>query len=115
MKKVARQQALKNLLERCQMSAARTVAGLFKKEDEPGYNRDAEASWKDMRGVTRAALILTQGVMAAERAKVQSDAPRVFGVVVVPQRIDDRKHWEQLAADAGKPRAIEAAVVEVKK
>lgn len=104
----AREARLAEVVERAQLAAARTVRGLFRKPDEPGYNPDAASTWKDCRTVTRAALILTQGVMAAERAKQAAQtAPASFNLVIMPSQIESAKDWEAFAQQ----QVIEAAVV----
>ncbi len=110
-----REERLAAIVQSAQLAAVRTVRGLFRQPGAPGYNHDAGATWKECRTVTRAALILTQGVMAAERAKsAAAAAPASFNVVVLPQQIDSAKDWaafaRQKAAQAARP-ALEAAVV----
>lgn len=107
-------------IQRAQLSAALRVRGLFLKEGEPGYNPDATGNWQDCSMRTRAALILVQGQLAAERAKQQAATPKVFGLVMMQQRVEDAGQWEQMAADVSRGQAIEAvatptpAVEEVK-
>jgi hypothetical protein len=104
--KLSKDERLRRLLQQTQLDAIRSVAGLFKQAGEPGYNVDAEKSWRELRGVTRAALELTKGAMAQERARTNAAAgPKQLGVVVVAPRIESAKQWEELAAqvDAGKP------------
>lgn len=109
-----RVEKLRNEVQRAQLEAISKVRGLFKQAGEEGYNPDADATWKDCTVRTRAALALTQGTMAAERAKTAADAAPRLGVVVVPMQITDAKTWEArkeiLAGTA--PKVIEAQVVE---
>lgn len=103
-----REERLARDVQRAQVAAVRTVRGLFLKPGDPGYNRDASETWKDCRTVTRAALILTQGVMAAERAKqAAAAAPAAFNLVVMAPQIESAKDWEAFAASVDRP-AIEA-------
>ena len=100
------------------LKAARSVRGLFLRPGDPGYNPDADVPWNQLSGRTRAALILTQGAMAAERAKMQAEsAPTVLGMIVMPAQLSDPNEWEKSAArlaEARKQHAIEAQVVEAK-
>jgi hypothetical protein len=90
-----------------QLAAARTVAGLFADPEtpagdpNPAYNEDAHMSWKFASTRTRAALILTQGAMAAERAKRQGATTQVFGMVLMQPRVDSHDEWERMAAAGG--------------
>lgn len=97
---------MKRILDDVQLGAVRTVGGLLAKPGDENYNPDADKTWKEATVRTRAALILTQGSMAAERAKTQAQAgPRTLGVVVVAPRVESAAKWEELAAavDAGRP------------
>ena len=108
---------LKRVVLGAQLSAAKKVAGLFKPSNDPEYNTDASATWNECSVATRAAIELTKGTMALERAKAANGGGdgtvRVFGIAVVPARIADRKDWEKLASEAERP-AIEAVVVDDK-
>jgi len=108
---------LKRVVLGAQLSAAKKVAGLFKPDGDPERNPDASATWNECSVATRAAIELTKGTMALERAKAANGGAdgtmRVFGIAVVPARIADRKDWERLAQEAERP-AIEAQVVEKK-
>jgi hypothetical protein len=95
-----------------QLAAARTVAGLFADPETPAgdpnpdYNDDAEMPWKLASTRTRAALILTQGAMAAERAKRQRATTQVFGMVLMQPRVDSHDEWERMAAAAAAPGKV---------
>ena len=112
-----RSERLKRVVLGAQLSAAKRVAGLFLDEKDASRNPDAAKTWNECSVATRAAIELTKGTMALERAKAANggaDGPmRVFGIAVVPARIADRKDWERLAQEAERP-AIEAQVVEKK-
>lgn len=100
-----------------QLAAARVVQGLFEEPEtaagdpNPAYNDDAETPWKQATTRTRAALILTQGAMAAERARSTAPTAQVFGMVLMQPRVEDAGAWERMArgvADAPAPKVIEA-------
>lgn len=57
---------------------------------------------------TRAALILVQGQLAADRAKQQAATPKVFGMVLMQGVVPDHGQWEQMAAQVSRGQAIEA-------
>ena len=99
----------------CELQAARTVRGLFKQPGEDGYNADEAKPWKEVSGRTRAALILTQGTMAGQRAQTMSQAPVQLGVIFMEKRLADtpqnRIDWEAEARALNDARAIEAVAV----
>jgi len=66
-----------------------------------------DASETKLTGQTKAALVLVQGAMAAQRAEKQGGETRMFGVVVLQDRVEDHQAWEQMAASVQRP-AIEA-------
>lgn len=84
------------------LDAARSVRGLFRKSDHPEYNEDAERTWHECSVRTRAAIELTKGTMAAERARQQSEAPRAFGIVFMTPKITNEQDWEKFAKSGGK-------------
>lgn len=71
---------------------------------------EGDVDWAKNSTRTRVSLALAQASLAAERAKTMSEAPRVFGMVLMQARIEDPKQWEEMAA-ATDTRVIEAAVV----
>lgn len=95
-------------IQKAQWTAVGRVRGLFRKPGEPGYNPDAANNWQDCSMQTRAALILTQGALAAERAKQQADAPKVFGMVLMQPRLSDHGEWERMASAVSEGKVIEA-------
>ena len=95
-------------IQRAQLTAAVRVRGLFSKPGTLGYNPDAERNWQDCSMQTRAALILVQGQLAAERAKQQAATPKVFGMVLMTPRLDDPRQWEAMAAEVSRGPVIEA-------
>jgi hypothetical protein len=111
-----KEERLAQLLRRVEAKGVRKVAGLFKNPGEPGYNPDAEVPWKDSTTATRAALLLTQGVMAAERMKnAGNGAAAVFGVVMMQPKIESASEWETFAKQVhsqSQQAAIEAVVIE---
>lgn len=98
-------------IQRAQWSAVAKVRGLFVDEKAPGYNPDATANWQDCSMRTRAALILTQGALATERAKQQAATPKVFGMILMQQKIPDHAEWERMATAVSEGRVIEAEAV----
>lgn len=93
-----------------QLSAAAHVRSVVR-----GEHPDAHVPWLEVTGRTRAALMLAQGSMAAERAQVMSEAPRELGVIVVHRRLEDtpqnRVSWEADAKTLGEERALEAVPI----
>ena len=100
-KKVAK---LRRIVLGSQLSAAKVVAKVVS-----GEHPDSSVPWKEASTQTRAALLLTQGTMAAQRAETMAEAPRAFGVVFMPPRIEGARDWE-----AARPM-IEATVVPARK
>lgn len=104
---------LGKILLNTQLAAARVVQQVIS-----GEHPDAHVPWKEASAQTRAAMLLAQASMAAERAKTISDAPRSFGVVVVSGRLEDTKdgrgEWELRAAKLKEQRSIEAIATPVK-
>lgn len=115
-----KEERLAREIQRAQLTAALKVRGLFLDPTEPGFNPDALLNWQDCSMRTRAALILVQGQLAADRAKQQAATPKVFGMVLMQQRVEDPGQWERMAAEVSRGQAIEAvatpapAAVEVK-
>ncbi len=95
-------------IQRAQLTAALRVRGLFVEPGTQGYNPDASRNWQDCSMQTRAALILVQGQLAAERAKQQAITPKVFGMVLMQSTIQDPQKWEEMAANVSRGLAIEA-------
>lgn len=95
--------------------ALRITAGLFKSPGDKGYNPDAELPWKEATVKTRAALLVVQGEMAAQRARGEgAQTTNVFGMVMMQPRIESENEWEAFAKQvhgASQQKAIEAAVV----
>lgn len=98
---------LRRLVLATQLQAAQAVAGLFSEPGAPGHNQDAKVPWKQASTRTRAALILTQGAMAAERARRQAPTTQVFGMVLMQPRVESHEAWERMAA-APPAKVIEA-------
>lgn len=98
-------------IQRAQWSAVARVRGLYKEPGEEGYNPDATANWQDCSMRTRAALILTQGALATERAKQQAATPKVFGMILMQQKIPDHGEWERMATAVSEGKFIEAEAV----
>jgi hypothetical protein len=111
-----REKRIREAITGAQLAAARTVAGLFvdpetpEGDPNPAYNEDAEVPWKQATCRTRAALILTQGAMAAERAKQQAPTAQVFGMVLMQPRVEAHEEWERMAAATEPGKVIEAVV-----
>lgn len=102
-KKVAR---LRRIVVGAQLTSAKHIAAVAR-----GEHVDSSLPWKEASTQTRVALALTQGTMAAQRAETMAEAPRAFGVVVLPARIESAQDWE-----AARPRqAIEAVTVPTRK
>jgi hypothetical protein len=98
-----------------ELLAAQAQAARHLRTLADGTNPEAKEPAKMMSTRTKAALVLAQGSMAAERAKDMSQAPRVFGVVMMQPRIEDPRQWEAMAAAGGEPKAIEAVATPVEK
>jgi hypothetical protein len=112
MRDTRKQERLRRLVMGAQLAAARVVASLFVEPGTTGRNLDADAPWKQCSTRTRAALLLTQGSMAAERARVQGATTQPFGMVVLMQgRIESHDEWEKMAAAAPRGRVIDAVPV----
>lgn len=103
-----KEERLAREIQRAQLTAAIRVRGLFLEPGQSGFNPDALANWQDCSMRTRAALILVQGQLAADRAKQQAATPKVFGLVMMQQRVEDAGQWEQMAAEVSRGQAIEA-------
>lgn len=104
----SKDERLKKLLDSAQLKAARLVRGLFLHPGDPGYNRDAECTKRDVSMKTVAAIELAKGSMAAERAKLASHGQvAVFGVVQVVPRMESASDWERLAAQVDRTGAID--------
>jgi len=99
---------LRRLVVGAQLAAARVVASLFVPAGTAGRNADADEPWKQCSTRTRAALLLTQGAMAGERAKQQGATTQVFGMVLMQGRIESHDEWEQMAAAAPRGKVIDA-------
>jgi hypothetical protein len=110
----AKEARLLREVQKAQLSAVSRVRGLFLQPEDPGFNPDALVNWQECSTRTRAAIILTNGVLANERAKQQALTPKVFGVVMIQARVEDHGQWEQMAADVRDGKAIEAVPVEAK-
>jgi hypothetical protein len=104
---------LRRLVVGAQLAAARVVASLFVPPGTAGRNADADEPWKQCSTRTRAALLLTQGAMAAERAKQQGATTQVFGMVLMQGRIESHDEWEKMAAAAPRGKVIDAVPREV--
>jgi hypothetical protein len=107
MRNPRKEERLLREIQAAQLSAVARVRGLFVPESDPRYNPDAGRNWQECTTRTRAAIILSQGVLAAERARQQAIAPRVFGMILMQNRIEDPAEWERMAAET-EGRAIEA-------
>lgn len=103
-----KEERLAREIQRAQLTAALKVRGLFLEPGQPGFNPDALANWQDCSMRTRAALILVQGQLAADRAKQQAATPKVFGMVLMQGVVADHGKWEQMAAEVSRGQAIEA-------
>lgn len=112
MRDTRKDERLRKLVMSAQLAAARVVASLFVEPGTAGRNLDADAPWKQCSTRTRAALLLTQGSMAAERARVQGATTQVFGMVLMQGRIESHDEWEKMAAAAPRGRVIDAVPVE---
>jgi hypothetical protein len=116
-----RDKRIREAITLAQLAAARTVAGLFADPEtpagdpNPAYNDDADVPWKQATCRTRAALILTQGAMAAERAKNTAPPTQVFGMVLMQPRVDAHEEWERMAAAGGSGKVIEAVATPERK
>ncbi len=97
-------------IQRAQLTAALRVRGLFVEPGKQGHNPDALRNWQDCSMQTRAALILVQGQLAAERARQQAITPKVFGMVLMQSVEPDAGKWEQMAAMVSRGQAIEASI-----
>jgi hypothetical protein len=113
---VRRERRIREAVLGAQLAAARTVAGLFvdpetpEGDPNPAYNDDADVPWKQATCRTRAALILTQGAMAADRARGAGPVTHVFGMVLMQPRVESHGEWERMAAATGPAKVIEATV-----
>lgn len=101
-------------LRRCVLGGQLDAAAHVRKVVR-GEHADSHVPWNEVSGRTRAALLLTQGAMAAERAKTMSEAPKVFGMVIMQDRIEDQGQWERMAQETSARSAIEAVAVPVPK
>jgi|SRR5882757_9875112 len=106
-----KEERLMREIQRAQWSAVAKVRGLFKQPGEEGYNPDAATNWQDCSMRTRAALILTQGALATERAKQQAATPKVFGMILMQSKVEDHGAWERMATAVSEGRVIEAEAV----
>jgi hypothetical protein len=91
---VARMEAERELgraiIAKVTRKAAQTIAGLYKRPGERGYNIDADLPWSECSVKTRASLLLVKG-MAAEPE--QGDG-RLFGVIIMQGRAPSAAQWE---------------------
>jgi hypothetical protein len=71
---------------------------------DPRY--DAE-KWSDRTVKTGASAKWVEVAAAEVRARKEAEGPRVFGMVLIQPKIEDKKSWEKFAVDGGRP-AIEA-------
>lgn len=78
----------------------------------PG-SAEGSVPWKDVDVRTKCALSLTLAAAATERAKQEGNTQRVFGVVVMSERIEDSKQWERMDPRK-RPDLIEAVATEKK-
>lgn len=93
---------LKEVVERAwtrrQNDAVKHVRDMLTK---PEY---AAVPWKERSVKDTVALKIAETIGMDLRSKDQAaSGPRVFGVVVVPQRMESRGDWEKMAAAASKP------------
>ena len=117
-----RERRIREAVLGAQLAAARAVAGLFEpmlladKSLNLAWNPDAPLPWKQATTRTRAALILTQGAMAADRAQRQGPVTQVFGMVYMQPRVEAHEEWERMAAaTGGAAKVIEAVVTPERK
>lgn len=105
MNRQARAEKIRDVLSKATIGAARHVRRLI--DGTAPSAGDTKLTNQD-----RAALALTAGHQAADRAQQLSTGPQRLGVVVVHARMEDtpqnRLSWEEQAAALRDQRAIEA-------
>lgn len=112
---------LQRVVMGAQLSAAKKVAGLYLPDDDANQNPDAKKTWNECSVATRAAIELTKGTMALERAKAANgnQETRAIGLVILPARAESIEAWEQRVKERNS-KAIDttlgpALIEEVKK
>lgn len=95
--KAKKEARLRGVLHDAQMKAARRVRGLFVDPGHPDYNADTAVPWNEASFGSRAALEMTKGTMALERAKAANgqQEQRSIGLVILPARAESIAEWEQ--------------------
>lgn len=103
---------IRRLIPQLYLDSARLIAKVTSGEHPAAHETK-------MTNQIRAALVVTQGFMAAERARETANTPQQPGVIVVHARLEDtpqnRLSWEQEAARLSDSRAIEAVALPAKK
>lgn len=85
---------VKEVMDRVQTHAAKTLEGLYKKPGDPEYNDDADKTWAECSMRTRAALIL------AKSAQDQGGGDgKPLGIVFLSLRANSSKEWEAKARE----------------
>lgn len=112
----AKEERLKRVLMGAQLAAARKVRGLYLQPGDPGYNPDADVPWKEATTATRAALVLANASLAAERAKQDQRPQASFGVLFVPAALASSAEWQEEARRLQSPArpAIEVVAAPAK-
>lgn len=91
--------------------AAQRHASLYIEQVAKGEHADAQVPDAEKTVRTKVNMMLVQGTMAGERARALSEAPKIFGMVMMQARIEDPAQWERMHATVAAGKAIEAEVV----
>lgn len=107
-KRQRRELALKNVLAKIKLDAAKHVAKVVN-----GEHPDSSVPWKEVTGETRASLILTQAALSEERVvKAAQTAPKTFGVVIINEKLP-AKEWEAKVIERKEPLGLSQEVVQL--
>lgn len=83
------------IMRRVASKAAKVVEGLFVAPDDAGYNADAAVPWAEASTKTRAALAIVKDERIL--AGANAGTTKVFGVIVLPGRMQSTEEWEKEA------------------
>lgn len=100
-----RTQRIRRCLTSAQETAARVVRRAVRGEDP-----ESNTPWSECSVRMRVAMALVGDTFANERAKKMAETPRMMGIVMMTQKIEDPKKWEQMANKVSATGAIEAEV-----